>query len=148
MRGQGTQHQAIDLIPAMNTENPTLDVLQHALGRDEYGRPNQSTHPDYRNFYVASPGHHSWNVLVTAVADGLMVRRKGNEISGGGDIFSVTDEGKAYIDQNSPKPPKLTRAQKRYRDWLDADCGLTFAEFNGWRSRSALRRSAASSRPF
>lgn len=119
----------------------TLDVLQHALGRDEYGRPNPSN-PDYRNYYVASAGHHSWDVLVKAVADGLMERHKGNAITGGSDVFSVTDEGKVYIAEHSPKPPKLTRAQKRYRAWIEADSDLTFAEYNGWRSRAARKRDA------
>jgi len=117
----------------------TLHILQHALGRDEFGRPNP-TNPDYRNHFVASPGHHDWDTLRQAVADGLMIRRAGNALSGGGDIFQVTDAGRAYITEHSPKPPKLTRAQKRYLAWLSADCGLTFAEFNGWRSRGERER--------
>jgi hypothetical protein len=117
----------------------TLRILQHSLGRDQYGQPNPAN-PDYRNYFVASPGHHDWATLLQAVTDGLMTRSKGNAISGGGDIFSVTEAGKAYIAEHSPKPPKLTRAQKRYQAWLDADCGLTFAEYNGWRCRAQKRR--------
>lgn len=116
-----------------------LHILQHALGRDEYGRPNPAN-PDYRNHFVARPGHHDWDTLLQSVADGLMTRRAGNALSGGGDIFSVTEAGKAYISENSPKPPVLTRAQKRYREWLSADCDMTFAEFNGWRSRAKRKR--------
>jgi hypothetical protein len=120
-------------------QNKALDALQHALGRDKYGQPNPSN-PDYRNHYVAGPGHDSWEVLLKAVSDGLMVRRKGNAITGGSDVFAVTDAGKAYIAEHSPKPPKLTSAQKRYRDWVKADSYKSFAEFNGWRSRSERQR--------
>jgi hypothetical protein len=29
----------------------------------------------------------------------------------------------------SPLPPKLTRSQKRYRDFLSSDCGYSFREW-------------------
>lgn len=39
------------------------------------------------------------------------------------------EAGKRHVTEHSPPPPKLTRSQKRYEAWLDADCGLTFGEF-------------------
>lgn len=100
-----------------------LAILQHALGRDQYGHGT-----DYRNHYCVGSGPD----LATcreAVAQGLMVEHAAREVSGGDPIFTVTDAGKAYIAEHSPKPPKLTPGQKRYRRWLQvSDCrpDLTF----------------------
>lgn len=41
----------------------------------------------------------------------------------------VTDEGKAAMLRESPAPPKLTRSQQRYRDYLEADTGFSFREY-------------------
>ena len=44
--------------------------------------------------------------------------------------FSVTPLGDDYVVKNNPKPPKLTRGQQRYRDYLKAaDC---FGSFGDW----------------
>jgi hypothetical protein len=42
---------------------------------------------------------------------------------------SVTKEGIAAMKELSPKPPVLSRSQRRYRDYLDADCDMTFLEW-------------------
>jgi hypothetical protein len=42
---------------------------------------------------------------------------------------SVTELGKEAMLRESPKPPKLTRGQRRYREFLRADSGLTFGEW-------------------
>lgn len=107
-----------------------LHILQHALGRDEYGR--SGPHGDYRNHYCAGPGHADFATCREAVAQGLMVEHPPREISGGDHVFTVTEAGKAYIAANSPRPPKLTRGQQRYREWLGsawADCGVSFGEW-------------------
>jgi hypothetical protein len=107
-----------------------LHVLQHALGRDQYGRSERGA--DYRNYYCAGPGHHSFETCREAVAQGLMVEHPPSEISGGDHVFVVTEAGKTYIAANSPSPPKLSRGQVRYREWLGsaaADCGITFGEW-------------------
>lgn len=101
-----------------------LGVLQHSLGVDKHGRGSQ-----YRNHFVASEGHHDWADLLALVAAGLMTRRAGNELTGGADVFHVTESGKAAVAEHSPPPPKLTRGQRRYKAFLDADCGLTFGEW-------------------
>jgi len=42
---------------------------------------------------------------------------------------SVTESGKAAMLAESPKPPKLTRSQQRYRRFLKADVGCSFREW-------------------
>lgn len=45
------------------------------------------------------------------------------------------DAGKDAMAEHSPKPPKLTRSQNRYRAWLREDMGRTFAQFMGIRQK-------------
>ncbi|WP_437310096.1 hypothetical protein [Sorangium sp. So ce388] len=108
-------------------EQQLLHVLQHALGRDERGKSPRGG--DYRNHFCAGEGHSDFTACRDAVTQGLMVEHPPRAISGGDYIFTVTDAGKAYVAANSPREPKLTRGQRRYRAWLDADCGVTFGEW-------------------
>lgn len=103
-----------------------LRILQHALGRDEYGHGT-----DYRNHFVAGEGSEDVALCREAVAHGLMREHAPRAISGGDPIFTVTDAGKAYIAERSPKPPKLTRGQRRYQAWLTVSdiCGVPFGEW-------------------
>jgi hypothetical protein len=101
-----------------------LHILQHSLGVDKHGRGEQ-----YRNHFVASEGHHDWADLLALVEAGLMTRRAGNQLSGGADVFYVTEAGKRHVAEHSPKPPKLTRSQQRYEDYLAEDSGLRFGEW-------------------
>lgn len=48
---------------------------------------------------------------------------------------TVTEAGKAAMLEQSPKPPKLTRGQKRYRRFLDADTGESFGEWLKWHGK-------------
>ena len=41
----------------------------------------------------------------------------------------VTEAGKQAVRDESPPPPKLTRSQKRYRRFLNADTGRPFREW-------------------
>lgn len=112
-----------------------LDILQHALGRDQYGRSPHPVgkpvnDPDYRNHYCGGSGPD----LATcreAVSLGLMMEHAPREISGGDYIFVVTDAGKAYIAEHSPKPPTVSRGKARYLRYLEvADvCDWTFGEW-------------------
>lgn len=106
-----------------------LHILQHALGLDQFGEGVQ-----YRNHFVAGVGSTDHSLCRALVSDGFMVEKAGSPISGGNPVFFVTRPGKAFVAANSPaRPPapKLTRSQKRYRAWLCADCGLSFAEWLG-----------------
>lgn len=106
-----------------------IEILQHSLGLDEHGQGKS-----YRNHYVSGDGCDGWDTLLDLVSRGLMTRSPGSSITGWDDCFTVTEAGRAYVAEHSPKPPKLTRAQRRYRDFIAADCGLSFCE---WLQRRA-----------
>lgn len=102
-----------------------LGILQHSLGCDEFGQGAMS-----RNHFVTNPGGHDGKLCLQLVAVGFM-RDCGSrgELTGGDSLFVVTDEGKQAMLRSSPKPPKMTRSQRRYRDFLRSDCGLSFGEW-------------------
>jgi hypothetical protein len=77
------------------------------------------------------------------VEQGLMMRRDGSPLTGGDYLFRVTEAGKRFVADNSPAPPKLTRAQQRYREYLDADSSLNFGEWMKFRSSPITDGSAA-----
>ena len=106
--------------------NTILDILQHALGRDQYGRGS-----DYRNHYCTGEGSRDFALCREAVAQGLMREHPPTQLSGGDHVFVVTDAGKAYIAEHSPHAPKLTRCQVKYRRWLAvADvCNVSFGDW-------------------
>lgn len=109
--------------------NPKLlHILQHSLGLDEFGRGTF-----YRNHFVTGEGSKDHADCMALVSAGLMTVRSGNALSGGDDVFSVTDAGKAAVTEHSPQPPKLTKGQQRYQDYLDADCSMTFIEYLKYR---------------
>lgn len=101
-----------------------LHILQHSLGVDEYGRGDQ-----YRNHFITGLGSLDYDNCLALVSDGLMSRRSGSPLTGGDDLFTVTPEGKRFVQDHSPSPPKLTRSQQRYQAYLEADCGLSFGEW-------------------
>jgi hypothetical protein len=101
-----------------------LHILQHSLGLDEYGRGTF-----YRNHFVTGEGSKDHADCMQLVTDGFMTVRRGNELSGGDDVFRVTDAGKAAVAEHSPSQPKLTRSQQNYQDYLNYDGSLSFIEF-------------------
>lgn len=103
-----------------------LHILQHSLGLNQYGEGSM-----YRNHFVTGAGSQNYPLCQALVADGLMVEHSNHALVGGDSIFVVTSKGVDYVALNSPPAPKLTRSQKRYRDWLSADCGMTFAQWIG-----------------
>ena len=108
-------------------EKGLLHILQHTLGLNEYCEGRQ-----YRNHFVA--GGDDVRKCRELVSLGHMVERKDNGLTGGSPWFSVTQQGIDFVATNSPaRPPepKLTRSQKRYREYLRADSGLSFAEWIG-----------------
>ena len=109
----------------MTTDAEHLHILQHSLGLDQYGRGKA-----YRNHFVTGPGSDDFDTCVALAEAGLM---KGygerGALTGGDHLFGVTDAGRRFVREHSPRPPKLTRSQRRYREFLDADCGLTFGEY-------------------
>ena len=105
----------------MTLTKKQLRILQHALGWDEYSQ-GQST----RNHFCAGVDDEpTCRLLVEA---GYMRQHKTTEVF---PYFncSVTSEGRKAASEQSPKPPKLTRSQKRYRAFLDHDSGIRFGEW-------------------
>jgi hypothetical protein len=97
-----------------------LRILQHTLGLDEYGRGSM-----YRNYYATGPES---DPDCEALAEmGFMKQHPAQLFDGL--YFSVTDKGKEAVRELSPTPPKLTRSQKRYLRWANADCGLSFGQW-------------------
>lgn len=103
-----------------------LHTLQHALGLDDYGQGES-----YRNHFVTGPECDNWSLCMAQVEAGRMVRHEPRAIFGGSGhyCFVVTDAGREFVREHSPKPPKLSRSQQRYRQWLDEDSSLKFGEW-------------------
>ncbi len=110
-----------------------LEILQHALGCDQYGKTSYRcvpAHPDYfpyhRNHFCA--GASDEPICRELVALGFMKQHETTEWL---PYFncSVTKGGIEAMRNESPAPPRLSRSQIRYREYLDADCGMTFREW-------------------
>lgn len=117
------------------------DVLMHTLGLriDDDG-------DSYRNHYVT--GSEPCAEILALVAGGLMEETRRPEFLNVNDRnYRVTDLGKARaLSARSRRRPKLTRGQKRYRDWLaisDAYPDLTFGKFLRMGGLESWRRSWA-----
>jgi hypothetical protein len=76
--------------PALAITRARLHVLQHSIGADQYGRIVRG---GGRNHFVTGEGSIDHRHCMVLVAAGLMTRRAGSAISGGDDIFTVTDAG-------------------------------------------------------
>ena len=64
-----------------------LHILQHSLGLT-YGKKM------YRNHFCTGEGSSDHPDCMFLVCAGYMTRRKGSQITGGDDVFYVTEEGK------------------------------------------------------
>ncbi|NLS02288.1 hypothetical protein HGP14_02750 [Rhizobium sp. P32RR-XVIII] len=107
-----------------------LHILQHSLGLDPYGRGTM-----YRNHFVTGEGSMDHADCMALVEAGYMGVRKNHPLAGGDDGFWVTEAGKRAAVANSPAPPKLTRSQQTYQDWLSYDSSMSFIEYAKWKSR-------------
>ena len=116
----------------MNAEQ--LHILQHSLGVDEYGQGRI-----YRDYYcVGLDDHKTLAVLRELVKAGWM--REGHKTNDGRDqYFHVTQLGISAMKGHSPAAPKLSRSAQRYRDFLNADCGMEFGEYLKWRHANKHR---------
>lgn len=106
-----------------------LHILQHSLGLDQYGQGSS-----YRNHFVTGEGSTDYADCMALVDRGYMTRRLGNALSGGGDVFTVTELGRDAVRNHSLKPPQITRAQQRYRDFLAYDGSMSFGEYLRWKT--------------
>jgi len=106
-----------------------LQILQHTLGADEYGRGNQ-----YRNHFVA--GGKDQVLCEELVVLGFMEKSKrrgapDDELTGGMPCYFVTAAGKQEMINQSPKPPKprRTRVFEAWRNYCDAFGTFPFSRF-------------------
>ena len=105
-----------------------LEILQHALGLDRYGQlPASARGVEFRNRFCAGVGDEQ--DCRELVAMGLMHVFYPNQSPLPYYNCAVTDAGRRAVRDQSPPPPKLTRSQQRYREWLGADLGCSFGEF-------------------
>ena len=68
------------------------EIIRHALGLNR-------SYSEYRNHFVTGPESTDYPHCEALVAAGLMTKILGNELSGGDDIYSVTDEGRAAMQK-------------------------------------------------
>jgi hypothetical protein len=104
-------------------------VLQHSLGVDQYGDGNQ-----YRNHFVTSSESKDGKLCEELVSLGMMRSQGARVLAGGMHFYNVTPNGIDAVALQSPaRPPrpKLTRGQQRYRDYIESETSLTFAEWIG-----------------
>ena len=105
-----------------------LEILQHALGVNEYGQIPRGFTEHTRNHFCA--GGKDEDICRELVALGFM---KQHETTKWMPYFncSVTPEGIQAVRRESPKAPKVTKARQRYMAYLDyTDChDCTFREF-------------------
>lgn len=107
-----------------------LEILQHSLGVDQYGRGTQ-----YRNRFVTDPSGDDFRTCTELVQMGHMATRGAVDGFGGMHLFWVTDAGKNAMRTESPAPPKITRGQRRYERYLRSDSSMTFGEWLKYQSR-------------
>ena len=68
-----------------------MTIIQKELARHALGLTKQKR--SYRNHFVAGPGHSDYVHWLVMVEQGDAHRRPGTEISGGDDIFWLTEAG-------------------------------------------------------
>lgn len=115
-----------------------LEILQHSLGVDQYGQGRM-----YRNHFCA--GGSDETTCQELVQMGYMRTFTRSYLPYYN--CTVTDEGKAAMLDQSPKAPKLTRSQERYRRYLRADTGESFREWLKRDSKHADHASQPCSQP-
>lgn len=97
-----------------------LQIMQHALGVDKYGQGEM-----YRNHFCAGLSDETACRELVALGYAEQFERAYLPYFN----ISVTDAGKQAMLEASPKPPKRSRGQKRYREFLKADTGRSFIEW-------------------
>jgi len=97
-----------------------LQILQHSLGLDKYGQG-----PVFRNHFCA--GGSDEETCRSLVEMGYMETFVRSYLPYYN--CTVTRAGVEAVLRESPPPPKLTRSQRRYREFLRADTGQRFMEW-------------------
>lgn len=77
-------------------DHEQLSILRHSLGLGEDGRGSS-----YRNHFCTGAGSTDYPHCMALVESGHMIRRNGSVLTGGDDLFIVTDAGKAAARSNN-----------------------------------------------
>lgn len=112
----------------MTNEAKSLQIMQHTIGVDQYGRGEQ-----YRNHFVTGEGSDDFDTCNQLVNKGLMAVRRNHPLSGGDDCFWLTDAGKQFVAEHSPEHPRISRGKARYGRYLEyGDSFHSFKDFLYW----------------
>lgn len=123
-----SDHQPIFAVPIKLTPDQ-LHVLRHALGIGEAGTGRQ-----YRNHFVTGAGTADHSLCTGLVEAEMMARHAGNALSGGDDVFTVTERGRAAaVAEAEPVP----RGRQRYLAFLQSDTDLPFIDWLRAHDRSS-----------
>lgn len=76
-------------------------ILRHSLGVPDPGQTNM-----YRNHFVTGEGSKDYDDCMALVTFGFLTRHDGNEMTGGDDLFLVTETGRLAVRR------ELERQQK------------------------------------
>lgn len=109
----------------MELSKEQLQVLQHSIGADQYGR--RERHGE-RNFFGTDKDGNDGIVCESLVALGLMESLGYRELYQE-TVYRVTGRGIDAVAKFSPSPPKLTRGQQRYLDYIREESSLSFGEW-------------------
>jgi len=109
-----------------------LHILQHSLGVDKHGQGNQ-----YRNHFCTGPGSDDFAECNQLVALGMMKDHGPSATAGGMHYFQVTAKGIDAVALQSPPPPKLSRGQLRYREFLRSELNMRFGDWLKWKTRQS-----------
>lgn len=119
-----------------------LHILQHSLGCDQYGMSKHRGRDEhdgrlgfYRNHYCCDPEPD----LIALCEAGFMRDGGARDLAGGMHSYHVTQAGVLAMDEQSPAPPKISRAKQRYRDYLHSESSWSFGEwlrYGGWRKEA------------
>lgn len=100
-----------------------IHVLRHALGVGDAG-----TGRAYRNHFVTGAGGADHTLCTSLVAVGMMTQHAGSALSGGDDVFTVTERGRAAAVSVAVAPP-LSRSQRRYQAYLRSESNESFIDW-------------------
>lgn len=120
-----------------------LEILQHALGVDRYGRNPRGANLAYggfcRNWFCA--GTSDELECRDLVAMGYMREHATTSLYPYYNV-SVTAEGIKAMREASPNPPKRTRSQLRFEEFRNAQdaFGCTFREFLDMQKKDWYKR--------
>lgn len=129
--------QAESVVSEIKLTDSQLDIIAHSLGVRYYdaklsNNPKNKILPDefYRNYFSYGNSESFSSEMQELKEMGLIIQfsKFGNE------CFRVTDKGiselrRLFKLEVTDKYVRPSKSRKKYLDYLDADCGLTFREY-------------------